>query len=181
MTMGAQIPYVALDSYDPGLTVDGRVFKGRGKVVAPFTMMNINKEKRFATLGKDEYVFISWSPLFDRQYWLFYLKGRLEDKRWLSDGQAYYGQGTPLLTGDFEFSYSTVSVPFMTQKINLNLRRLPYTYPTRQARTGQIPGVELSEYYGNNIVTFDSLKQSYIPEGILRQLMLKRFWSQGRY
>lgn len=179
--MGAQIPYLALDSYDDGLTIDGRLFKGKGQVVAPFTMMNINRDSHFRGLGDNEYVFISWSPLFDRQYWLFYLKGELEDKRWETDGQAYYGQDTPLLNGSFEFSYSTVSVPFMSSKINLNLRRMPYTYATRQARTGKIEGVELSQYYGTDVVTFDSLADNFMNEGTLRQLILDEFWTKGDY
>ena len=47
--------------------------------------------------------------------------------------------------GDFKFAYITTRKPFKLSRLNLFNTILPYTYLSRQARTGVIDGVNIME------------------------------------
>lgn len=175
--MGAEIPLIPFKDNLEFVTVDNNVFTGRGDVYAPFTMFNINREQSFLSLGEDEYVFASYVPLYDRKIWIFYLKANLLDKRWENPGRdiPLYGQGTLLASGNFTFKFSTVNLPFMPGKINLGINKLPFTKPSIQALTGEIAGVEMTQYRAqNNLLSFDDVDNQYLNEAMLRQILRKR-------
>lgn len=143
----SEIPYIAIDDHvaDLGTTPDG-VFTGTGSLVVPFTMIDISSEKHFSYLNPYEHTFVSWLPLYDDYYWIFQCAGELvADKECLYPGQInLYGQGQTLTTnGPFSFLYSRVKKPFRVDKISMTIHELPFTYPSRQARTGKIDGVNL--------------------------------------
>lgn len=150
----SEIPYIAIDDHmaDFAASPDG-VFTGTGSLVVPFTMIDISSESHFSYLKPNEHAFVSWLPLYDDYYWIFQCAGELvADKEVTHPGQInLYGQGQTLTTpGKFEFLYSTVKKPFRVDKISMTRHAWPFTYPSRQARTGDIDGVNLIDLRDQN-------------------------------
>lgn len=143
----SEIPYLAIDDYVSDLQVSAdAVFTGTGSLVAPFTMLDISNEQRFSYLKPNEHAFVSWLPLYDDCYWLFQCQGELVfDKEAAHPGQInLYGQGQTLTSnGPFSFLYSKVKKPFRVDKIFMTRHEYPFTYASRQARTGDIKHVNL--------------------------------------
>lgn len=165
----SEIPYVAIDDYTPDLAVDSdNHFTGTGALVVPFTMLDISRENHFSYLGNNEHAFASWLPLYDDYYWIFVCKGHLiYDKELMNQGKInLYGQGQQLTTsGAFEFYYSRVKLPFRVDKIKMSLTTLPFTYQSRQARTGKIPGVNLIDYRDQStLVALDDQNGQYMSD-----------------
>ena len=159
----SQIPYIAIDS-DIQLTVnDGPTYSGTGQVVTPFNMIEITGYPKFSDFSENEHLFVSLLPLFDGQYWLFYFKGNLLiDKSQTDD--PYYWQNDLLSTpsDEFTFYYATTRKPLRINTINLWNKVPPYTYASRQVRTGQIDGVTIPDSFNNSNlqINFDNLCDS---------------------
>ena len=159
----SQIPYIAIDS-DIKLTVnDGPTYSGTGQVVTPFNMIEITGYPKFSDFAKNEHLFVSLLPLFDGQYWLFYFKGDLLIDRSQTDNP-YYWQNDLLSTpsDEFTFYYVTTRKPLRINTINLWNKVPPYTYASRQVRTGQIEGVTIPDTFNNSNlqINFDNLCDS---------------------
>ena len=146
----AQIPYIAIDEYVNNLSIDDeKHFHGTGSLVVPFTMIDISNEQHFSWLAENEHAFCSWLPLYDNKYWLFVCRGILiADKETLyPDRINLYGQNMPLTTSnDFEFYYSITKRPFNFNNVSITKTAYPYTYNSRQARTGVIKNVNLVDF-----------------------------------
>lgn len=150
----SEIPYIAIDEHvaDFAATPDA-VFSGTGSLVVPFTMIDISSEPHFSYLKQNEHAFASWLPLYDDYYWIFKCSGELvADKEVTHPGQInLYGQGQTLTKpGPFEFLYSTVKKPFRVDKISMTRHAWPFTYTSRQARTGALDGVHLIDLRDQN-------------------------------
>lgn len=160
MIIMSEIPYIAIDEKVENLTINNNVFTGTGTVVVPFNMIEITGYPKFSDFSEDEHIFASILPLFDGQYWLFYFKGELAVDRSQLDNPYYY-QNDILSNAytDFEFYYTNTRKPFQINLINLNYKTLPYTYPSRQTRTGVIDGVVIPDTYNFSdiIIDFDNL------------------------
>lgn len=159
----SQIPYIAIDS-DIQLTInDGPTYSGTGQVVTPFNMIEITGYPKFSDFAKNEHLFVSLLPLFDGQYWLFYFKGSLLIDRSQTDNP-YYWQNDLLSTPNdkFEFYYATTRKPLRINTINLWNKVPPYTYASRQVRTGEIAGVTIPDSFNNSNlqINFDNLCDS---------------------
>ena len=143
----SEIPYIAIDDYVSDLkSSDDAVFTGTGALVVPFTMIDISSEAHFSHLKPNEHAFVSWLPLYDDHYWLIQCQGDLIfDKEEAQPGHInLYGQGQTLTTnGPFSFFYSTVKKPFSIDKISMTRHAWPFTYASRQARTGDINHVNI--------------------------------------
>ena len=159
----SQVPYIAIDS-NIQLTVNtGPTYSGTGQVVTPFNMIEITGYPKFSDFSENEHIFVSLLPLFDGQYWLFYFKGNLLiDKSQTDD--PYYWQNDLLSTPNdkFEFYYVTTRKPLRINTINLWNKVPPYTYASRQVRTGQVPGVTIPDSFNNSDlqINFDNLCDS---------------------
>ena len=142
----SQIPYIAIDEEVPNLIIDDSLgFTGTGKVVAPFNMIEITGEQRFSSFNPNQHIDVSLLPLCDGQYWLFYLEAESVIDR-SQDPSPYYWQSDEMTAGgDFKFAYITTRKPFKLSRVNLYNTILPYTYLSRQARTGVISGVNIME------------------------------------
>lgn len=159
----SQIPYIAIDS-DIKLTINDRpTYSGTGQVVTPFNMIEITGYPKFSDFAKNEHLFVSLLPLFDGQYWLFYFKGNLLIDRSQTDNP-YYWQNDLLSTpsDEFEFYYVTTRKPLRINTINLWNKVPPYTYASRQVRTGEIEGVTIPDTFNNSNlqINFDNLCDS---------------------
>lgn len=165
----SEIPYIAIDEHvaDFAASPDG-VFTGTGSLVVPFTMIDISSEGHFSYLKKNEHAFVSWLPLYDDYYWIFQCRGELVvDKEITHPGQInLYGQGQTLTKpGEFEFLYSTVKKPFRVDKISMTRHSWPFTYPSRQVRTGQLDGVNLIDLRDQNgLVAIDDQYGQYMDD-----------------
>lgn len=159
----SQVPYIAIDS-DIHLTInDEPTYSGTGQVITPFNMIEITGYPKFSDFAKNEHIFVSLLPLFDGQYWLFYFKGNLLIDKSQTDNP-YYWQNDNLSTpnDDFEFYYVTTRKPLRINTINLWNKVPPYTYASRQVRTGQIDGVTIPDVFNNSNLqlNFDNLCDS---------------------
>lgn len=139
----SQIPYIAIDEKIENLKIDNNVFSGTGKVVVPFNMIEITGYPKFSDFAEDEHIFVSILPLFDGQYWLFYFKGNLLIDRSQTENPYYYQNQILNNDDDFIFYYSNVRKPLQISNINLFDKVLPFTYNSRQIRTGIIEGINL--------------------------------------
>lgn len=165
----AEIPYIAVDDLIEDLSVSSdAVFTGTGSLVVPFTMLDISNETHFSHLAENEHAFVSWLPLYDDYYWLIQCKGEL-----LVDKEAdhpdkinLYGQGQTLTTnGPFRFFYSRVKKPFRVDKVSMVRHEWPFTYASRQARTGDIDGVNLIDLRDQNaMVAIDDQNGQYMTD-----------------
>lgn len=165
----SEIPYLAIDDQVADLTATtDAVFTGTGSLVVPFTMIDISNEKRFSYLKPNEHAFVSWLPLYDDYYWLFQCQGALRyDKEADHPGQInLYGQGQTLTNpGPFQFFYSMVKKPFRVDKISMTRHAWPFTYASRQARTGAIDGVRLIDLRDQNgLVAIDDQFGQYMDD-----------------
>ena len=159
----SQIPYIAIDS-NIQLTINtGPTYSGTGQVVTPFNMIEITGYPKFSDFAKNEHLFVSLLPLFDGQYWLFYFKGNLLIDRSQTDNP-YYWQNDLLSTpsDEFTFYYVTTRKPLRINTINLWNKVPPYTYASRQVRTGEIEGVTIPDSFNNSDlqINFDNLCDS---------------------
>ena len=156
----SQIPYIAIDNNIQLTINDGPTYSGTGQVVTPFNMIEITGYPKFSDFAKNEHLFVSLLPLFDGQYWLFYFKGNLLIDRSQTDNP-YYWQNDALSTpnDEFEFYYATTRKPLRINTINLWNKVPPYTYASRQVRTGQINGVTIPDSFNNSNlqINFDNL------------------------
>lgn len=135
----SEIPYLAIqDKIDNFKKTDENTFTGNGKIVAPFTMIDVSNEQQFKSLGYNTHVFCSWLPLFDSCYWFFILKEKIDIKL-----PALIYQFYDFPEGEFEFYYLKMKKPFRYRKLNMFDRQLPYTTDEVQRRTGVIDGVNL--------------------------------------
>lgn len=156
----SEIPYIAIDEKVENLTINNDVFTGTGTVVVPFNMIEITGYPKFSDFSSNEHIFASILPLFDGQYWLFYFKGDLAVDRSQLDNPYYYQNDILSIENtDFEFYYTNTRKPFQINLINLNYKTLPYTYPSRQARTGVINGVVIPDTFNFSdiMIDFDNL------------------------
>lgn len=159
----SQIPYIAIDS-NLQLTINkGPTYSGSGQVVTPFNMIEITGYPKFSDFAENEHLFVSLLPLFDGQYWLFYFKGNLLIDR-SQTNNPYYWQNDLLSTpsDEFTFYYATTRKPLRINTINLWNKVPPYTYTSRQVRTGQIDGVTIPDTFNNSNlqINFDNLCDS---------------------
>lgn len=159
----SQVPYIAIDSAIHLTINDEPTYSGTGQVVTPFNMIEITGYPKFSDFAENEHIFVSLLPLFDGQYWLFYFKGNLLiDKSQTDD--PYYWQNDPLSTpnDEFEFYYVSTRKPLQINTINLWNKVPPYTYASRQVRTGQIAGVTIPDTFNNSDlqINFDDLCDS---------------------
>ena len=126
-------------------------------------MIEITGYPKFSDFAKNEHLFVSLLPLFDGQYWLFYFKGSLLIDRSQTDNP-YYWQNDLLSTPNdkFEFYYATTRKPLRINTINLWNKVPPYTYASRQVRTGEIAGVTIPDSFNNSNlqINFDNLCDS---------------------
>lgn len=177
--MGAQIPLIPIQDYLDDLVVKDQVFTGTGELYTPFTMFNINKEMSLRSyLNAEEFVYASLNPLYDNYIWIFYLKtAHLISRKWEDQSTGVYPQGGLLTTsGKFTFYFSKVSTPWITGKLNLANKTMPYNYPTNQARTGRIAGVTLTKLFNNkSLISFDNYDDNFISEGVLRTRLMERY------
>ena len=159
----SQIPYIAIDNNIQLTINDGPTYSGTGQVVTPFNMIEITGYPKFSDFAKNEHLFVSLLPLFDGQYWLFYFKGDLLIDRSQTDNP-YYWQNDLLSTPSdkFEFYYVTTRKPLRINTINLWNKVPPYTYASRQVRTGEIDGVTIPDTFNNSNlqINFDNLCDS---------------------
>lgn len=159
----SQVPYIAIDSNIQLTVNDDPTYSGTGQVVTPFNMIEITGYPKFSDFSENEHIFVSLLPLFDGQYWLFYFKGNLLiDKSQTDD--PYYWQNDLLSTPNdkFEFYYVTTRKPLRINTINLWNKVPPYTYVSRQVRTGQVPSVTIPDTFNNSNlqINFDNLCDS---------------------
>lgn len=159
----SQIPYIPIDS-SIQLTINtGSTYSGTGQVVTPFNMIEITGYPKFSDFAENEHLFVSLLPLFDGQYWLFYFKGNLLIDRSQTDNP-YYWQNDLLSTpsDEFTFYYVTARKPLRINTINLWNKVPPYTYASRQVRTGEIDGVTIPDSFNNSNLqlNFDNLCDS---------------------
>ena len=165
----AEIPYIAIDDYvdDLAVTSDG-VFTGTGSLVVPFTMLDISNETHFSQLEPSEHAFVSWLPLYDDYYWLMQCQGDLvfDKEAHHPDQINLYGQGQTLTTpGPFYFYFSRVKKPFRVDKISMVRHEFPFTYASRQARTGKIDGVNLIDQRDQTgLVAIDDQNGQYMTD-----------------
>ena len=159
----SQIPYIAIDNGIQLTINDGPTYSGTGQVVTPFNMIEITGYPKFSDFAKNEHLFVSLLPLFDGQYWLFYFKGDLLIDRSQTDNP-YYWQNDLLSTpnDEFTFYYVTTRKPLRINTINLWNKVPPYTYASRQVRTGEIDGVTIPDTFNNSNlqINFDNLCDS---------------------
>ena len=159
----SQIPYIAIDNNIQLTINDGPTYSGTGQVVTPFNMIEITGYPKFSDFAKNEHLFVSLLPLFDGQYWLFYFKGDLLIDRSQTDNP-YYWQNNLLSTpsDEFTFYYVTTRKPLRINTINLWNKVPPYTYASRQVRTGEIDGVTIPDTFNNSNlqINFDNLCDS---------------------
>ena len=159
----SQIPYIAIDNNIQLTINDEPTYSGTGQVVTPFNMIEITGYPKFSDFAKNEHLFVSLLPLFDGQYWLFYFKGDLLIDRSQTDNP-YYWQNDLLSTPSdkFEFYYVTTRKPLRINTINLWNKVPPYTYASRQVRTGEIDGVTIPDTFNNSNlqINFDNLCDS---------------------
>ena len=159
----SQIPYIAIDNNIQLTINDGPTYSGTGQVVTPFNMIEITGYPKFSDFAKNEHLFVSLLPLFDGQYWLFYFKGDLLIDRSQTDNP-YYWQNDLLSTpsDEFTFYYVTTRKPLRINTINLWNKVPPYTYASRQVRTGEIDGVTIPDTFNNSNlqINFDNLCDS---------------------
>ena len=165
----SQIPYIAIDSNIQLTINDGPTYSGTGQVVTPFNMIEITGYPKFSDFAKNEHLFVSLLPLFDGQYWLFYFKGNLLIDRSQTDNP-YYWQNDVLSTpnDEFEFYYVTTRKPLRINAINLWNKVPPYTYASRQVRTGEIDGVTIPDSFNNSNlqINFDNLSDDLSTEDL---------------
>ena len=159
----SQIPYIAIDSNIQLTINDEPTYSGTGQVVTPFNMIEITGYPKFSDFSENEHIYVSLLPLFDGQYWLFYFKGNLLiDKSQTDD--PYYWQNDLLSTpsDEFTFYYATTRKPLRINTINLWNKVPPYTYASRQVRTGEIEGVTIPDTFNNSNlqINFDNLCDS---------------------
>lgn len=159
----SQIPYIAIDS-NLQLTInDGPTYSGSGQVVTPFNMIEITGYPKFSDFAENEHLFVSLLPLFDGQYWLFYFKGNLLTDRSQTDNPYYWQNDLLSIPNDeFTFYYVTTRKPLRINTINLWNKVPPYTYASRQVRTGEINGVTIPDSFNNSNlqINFDNLCDS---------------------
>lgn len=159
----SQIPYIAIDNNIQLTINDEPTYSGTGQVVTPFNMIEITGYPKFSDFAENEHLFVSLLPLFDGQYWLFYFKGDLLIDRSQTDNP-YYWQNDLLSTprDEFTFYYVTTRKPLRINTINLWNKVPPYTYASRQVRTGQIEGVTIPDTFNNSNlqINFDNLCDS---------------------
>lgn len=150
----SQVPYIAIDEPVNNLQINDMTFTGTGTVVAPFYMIEITGYSKFSDFADDEHLFCSVLPLFDGQYWCFYFKGNLLQDKSQTDNPYYY-QNEVISDGtDFTFYYITVRKPLRISNINLWNKQMPYTYASRQVRTGVIDGVPILEEMNDSDVFY---------------------------
>ena len=165
----SEIPYIAIDEHISDLKItDDNHFTGTGQLVVPFTMIDISNEQHFSSLPANGHAFTSWLPLFDDRYYIFVCYADLiVDKEKTNPTLInLYGQGQTLTKpGPFEFYYSSLRKPFNTSKIHMTLTDTPYTYPSRQARTGKIPGVNLIDLADqDNLISYEDTPGQYLDD-----------------
>lgn len=73
----SQLPYIAIDSKINNLTIENKVFSGTGQVVAPFNMYEVTNDIKFYDFQQNEHIFVSLLPLYNDNFYLFYLKSDL--------------------------------------------------------------------------------------------------------
>lgn len=150
----SDIPYIAIDAKQE-INVNDNVFSGTGQVVVPFNMVEITGYAKFSDFKLDEHIFVSVLPCFDGQYWCFYFKGTLAVDRSQTEVPYYY-QNDKLNDGtDYTFYYTTTRKPLQISSINLNNKVLPYTYASRQIRTGIIDGVNILDSQNNSDIMYN--------------------------
>lgn len=159
----SQVPYIAIDSNIKLSINDEPTYSGTGQVVTPFNMIEITGYPKFSDFSENEHIYVSLLPLFDGQYWLFYFKGNLLIDRSQTD-DPYYWQNDLLSTpsDEFTFYYATTRKPLRINTINLWNKVPPYTYASRQVRTGEIEGVTIPDTFNNSNlqINFDNLCDS---------------------
>lgn len=159
----SQVPYIAIDSNIQLTINDEPTYSGTGQVVTPFNMIEITGYPKFSDFSENEHIYVSLLPLFDGQYWLFYFKGNLLIDRSQTD-DPYYWQNDLLSTpsDEFTFYYATTRKPLRINTINLWNKVPPYTYASRQVRTGEIEGVTIPDTFNNSNlqINFDNLCDS---------------------
>ena len=165
----SQIPYIAIDSNIQLTISNDPTYSGTGQVVTPFNMIEITGYPKFSDFAENEHIFVSLLPLFDSQYWLFYFKGNLLIDRSQTDNP-YYWQNDLLSTPNdkFEFYYVTTRKPLRINTINLWNKVPPYTYASRQVRTGEIDGVTIPDSFNNSNlqINFDNLSDDLSTEDL---------------
>lgn len=165
----SQVPYIAIDTNIQLTINDSPTYSGSGQVVTPFNMIEITGYPKFSDFAENEHLFVSLLPLFDGQYWLFYFKGNLLiDKSQTDD--PYYWQNDLLSTpnDEFTFYYVTTRKPLRINTINLWNKVPPYTYASRQVRTGEIDGVTIPDTFNNSNlqINFDNLSDYLSDEDL---------------
>lgn len=160
--MLGQIPLIAIDSQVDDLAINDNIFTGTGEVVCPFDSYEITGDPKFAGYLPNKHVFVSRYPCYDDMFYLFVLEAT--DVLDLSNADfRYYLQGEVMSEGSFTFSYYRMTKPFKISKVNFLNPVLPFTYASRQARTGVIPGVNINLQSDNEeLVTPDDMIDNYI-------------------
>lgn len=159
----SQVPYIAIDTNIQLTINDEPTYSGSGQVVTPFNMIEITGYPKFSDFAENEHLFASLLPLFDGQYWLFYFKGNLLIDRSQTDNPYYWQNDLLSMPSDeFTFYYATTRKPLRINTINLWNKVPPYTYASRQVRTGEIDGVTIPDTFENSDmqINFDNLCDS---------------------
>lgn len=135
----SEIPYIAInEKIENFKKSDDNIFSGTGKIIAPFTMVDVSNQQQFKSLGYDIHVFCSWLPLYDGCYWFFILHGKINN-----DLPSLIYQFLEITNGKFEFYYLKTKKPLRYRQLNMFDRQLPFTTDEVQRRTGIIDGVNL--------------------------------------
>lgn len=134
----SEIPYLAYQEKPDNFKIVDKRFYGVGRIVAPFTMVDVSNENMFKGMGDNWHAFASWLPLYDGYYWFFLLHGKIAYSQ-----PAVIPQFNPLMLGEFEFYYLNMRAPLRYRQINKHNYQLPFTTDEVQRRTGKLAGVNL--------------------------------------
>lgn len=181
--MLGQIPYIAIDNSISDLQQsEDKHFTGTGQVLAPFDCYEVTGDMKFSGwLDLNQHFYVSRYPLYDDFFYGFYLKS---DQEVLDKSQLdfkYYLQDEALTTGSFEFYYTRIGKPFKMSKIDLFNTIYPFTYSSREARTGIIPNVLNNlQTEQTEIIVPDDLIDNYLSHDDLFLLIDdRRNWSDN--
>lgn len=135
----SEIPYLAInEKLGDFKKSDDNVFSGTGRIVAPFTMVDVSNQQQFKSLGYDYHVYCSWLPLYDGCYWFFVLHAKISNAL-----PALIYQFLEFPISQFEFYYLKTKKPLRYRQLNMFDRQLPFTADEVQRQTGIIDGVNL--------------------------------------
>lgn len=138
-------------SKTPIIDLSEGVFNFKGEVIAPFSMFNVTDEKHFTTEKNNGWqIFISNMPLFDGQYYVFYIK--------VPDMLDYFYPQYTILSSDTvgECYFLKTNKPLILDNIKNN-KVLPVMNLTQAIRLGNIKGLEISKYIYNLGIDINSV------------------------